>query len=899
MRTTPTWRRYLRFWGNDPAGDAQDEISFHFDMRVQDLMRAGLGEGAARARAEAEFGDAIAIRRELTELGERRAQREHRRGLIDDGLQDVRFGIRSLWASKVFAATAIITLGLSIGGTAAVFSAVDTLLLRSLPFANADRLVSIWSRDPSADGEPFTSSPPDFREIASRSRSFDAMAAFYTAAFNVVGPDGAERIDGVHASPELMRVLGTAPALGRDFVADDAIYGATTVVLLSHDYWLRRFNADPAVIGRTLTVNNSVATVIGVMPRGFAFPDRTADAWSPMTFAPDDASNTRGNYFLEIIGRLAPGVTREQAEREVDGIGKQIRQTLPSASIAGAQVDPLRERYAGEIRRPLYIVLAAVLLVLLIACVNIASLLYARSDARRREISVRSSLGATPRRVVRQLLTESAVLACLGTALGLAIAWAALRAYNIAAPAELTSLAGARLDVRVLAFSLIVCTACTVLFGLMPALFTVRRDMQSSMRQAGRVSASRQSRRIRELLIAAELCFAVVLVVGASLLARSFARVVSVDTGFRTENLTTFSIAFPESEYPRADQLWSTVDRMLERIRALPGVTSATATSGLSLAGGGWGKQMTTADQPLPKSMDEVSVVSYRVVDATYFETLQVPLHAGRVFTADDRAGRENVIVINETLARKHFAGQDPIGKILWLGPPEELIASRLRDGFRFPRLRVVGVVADERFAALDVAPDPEVYLAYAQSTETPSVMYIAVRGRGDAASIIAPIRAAITEIAPASPLADVATMDDRVAQSLTTRKLQTTLLLIFAAMALALAVIGIYGVVASAVMERKREISVRIALGATKHVVLGMIVRGGMLPVIVGLIAGVIVASAATRALQSMLFGVEPLDPATLVGAPLMLMIAASVAVLIPARKALQSDPAATLRSD
>jgi putative ABC transport system permease protein len=776
------------------------------------------------------------------------------------------------------------------------------VLIKPLPFPNAEQLVTIWSANPRQGDEPFTTSPPDFRELAAaETRSIRALAAFYTTGFTLsVGGDEPMRISGARVSPILFGTLGVRPQLGRTLLPQEGQHGAHRVVVISNNLWVRAFARDSSVVGSTVTLDRQPFTIVGVMPSGFRFPDRHAEAWVPLAFEPGSLLDTRGNYFLQIVGRLTAGATPDDAHAELHRVAARVAAEHPEASIATVRVIPLHDQMVGAgVRSALLAFLGAIALVLLVASVNVASLLLARAAARQRELAVRIGLGASRARLLRQLLTESVLIGLLGGVAGVLLAASAVALLRSAGPADLPRLDEISLDVRALAFTALLSVATAVLFGVAPALQGSRARVSDALRDGQRTSPGTARRRTRELLVAVQMALAILLLVGAGLLIRSFAEVTRMHPGFRVESIVTMNIPLPRSEFADGVRMWAFLDRVLERVRALPGVQSAAVTSALSLGGGYWGKLVSFADRAPAPSLDQVPNVGYRVVTKDYFSTMGVAVRSGRVFDASDGARSPGVALVNETAARKFWRGRSPIGTTIWMGPPEALISSRLPSSFRFPRLRVIGVVADERFMALDQPPLAEVYQLSEQVTERGSEKYLVVRSETDPLALAAAVRREVRALDPYQAVAEVATMSQHVRGALAQRRFSTALLSAFAGLALVLAAIGLYGVVSYSVAQRRRELGVRMALGASMRQVVALVVRQGVRPALIGGAVGFVGALVVARLMSHMLFGVEPADPLTILAVLLVLAGVATLASLIPARRAAHIHPAESLRSD
>jgi predicted permease len=885
-------RRLLR--ARSLEREMDDEMRFHVDMEAADLVARGVAPDEARRLAHVRFGG-VAQHKE--------SGLEARGGRwLADAAHDLRYAARTLRHNPGFAFLTVLTTALGIGATTAVFSAVDGILLKPLPFPQPDRLVTVWSANPRQGDEPFTSSPPDFRELASaQTGTVQSLAAFYTTALTLaVGADEPIRVSGARVSPILFATLGVRARRGRAFLPSEGEHGSHRVLVISDGLWARAFERDSAIVGKTVTLDREPFTVVGVMPTDFRFPERRTEAWVPLAFEAGNALNTRGNYFLQIVGRLAPDATVAQAQAALHRVASRVAAEHPEGSMATVRLVPLQDQLVGAgLRSALLAFLGAIALVMLIACVNVASLLLARGAARHRELAVRTGLGASMGRLVRQLLTESLLIGTLGGIIGVLLAVVGVTLLRSAGPADLPRLDEVGVDGRALAFMTVLSVATAVAFGLAPALQASRADVTVMLRDGGRTSASAARRRAREGLVAVQMALAMVLLVGAGLLIRSFAEVARVDPGFRVENVLTMSVPLPRSQYPEGTRMWAFIGQVLERVRALPGVRSAAATTALSLGGGYWGKLVSFADRAPATSLDQVAQVGYRVVTRGYFETMDVSVRGGRVFDETDRTGAPGVAVVNETAAKKFWPGRSPIGSTIWMGPPEPLLSSRLPASYRFPRLRVVGVVADERFMALDQPPIAEVYQVEKQVTERGSEKYLVLRTDADPIALAAAVRREVRALDPYQPVADVATMSQLVRGALAQRRFGTTLLVAFAAVALLLATVGLYGVVAYSVAQRRQEFGIRMALGASARRVVTLVVGQGLRPVLAGATAGLIAAVFLTRLMSSMLFGVTPGDPLTIVAVAFVLAAVALVASAVPARRALRVHPAEALRGD
>ncbi|MFN2599083.1 MAG: ABC transporter permease [Pyrinomonadaceae bacterium] len=827
-------------------------------------------------------------------------------------IQDLRFGWRMLRRQPAFAFVAVLTLALGVGANTAVFSVVDAVLLRPLPYPAADRLVMLWTTMKSQGIPQSGSAMPDYREWRDRTRSFEGLGAFYYGDFNLAG-GGAEpeRVQGARVTANLFDVLRVRPALGRNFTADEEQYGRHQVALLSYGLWQRRYGADPSIVGREIKVGGAGYTVVGVMPQGTAFFDNqpAVDLWVPISFAPGDNMDSRNNYFINVAGRLKDGVTLQQARADVGAVAASLRAEGKESEAFDGSLVSLRDQLVGDARRALLVLLGAVSFVLLVACANVANLLLARAAARERELAIRASLGASRLRLARQLLLESLPLGLLGGGFGLLLAAWGVSAIEALLPAALPRHNQIEIDARVLAFTAAVSLLTTVFFGLLPALQAARSDLQTALSEGGRGGGQgRRQSRLRGLLVSAEMALALVLLVGAGLMIQSFWKLRRVDTGFDARNVLTMRIPLPAAKYPVPLNVNSPppaalgfYERLLERVRATPGVEAAGVSTSLPLgAGGRWGKLFSVEGRPAPASVSEIPDVSFALVSEGYLKAMGIRLLRGRDFDARDTEDAQQVAIINETAARRFFPGEDPLGKVVFLGPPENLLPpAPPGEDNHIPRRTVVGVVADVKGSRLSVAPEAEVYAPDTQNKREgwTNAMMLAVRGAGSTSALASTIREEVRALDPDQPVADVATMEERLSRSFSEPRFSTLMLGLFAAVALVLAAVGIYGVVSYTVAQRTHEIGVRLALGARPQDILRMIVRQGMTLTLVGVAAGLCAALALTRLMSGLLYGVSATDAKVFVGIALLLSLVALLACLVPARRATKVDPMIALR--
>jgi putative ABC transport system permease protein len=798
---------------------------------------------------------------------------------MDTFLQDLRFAARTLLRNRGFTAAAVLTLTLGIGANTAIFSVVDAVLLRPLPYRQPDQLVAVWNAG--------WRSPAEFAAVREATPGFEGVGAFHEGAgFSLTGTGEPARLTGARVSSELFQVLGATPALGRGFGPGADQAGAERAVVLGHALWRERFGGDPSVVGRAVTLDGEPHTVIGVMRPDFRFPTRETQVWVAARFEPGNVGDYWGNTSFQIVGRLRPGVTPEVARGQVRAVAARTRTENPlwtpaEGYVESVEVAPLREKMVGEVRPLLLLLLGAVGLVLLIACANVANLMLARAAGREQEVAVRAALGAGRGRLVRQFITESLLLTGAAAVLAVLLTTWTMGAFVALLPPDVPRAGEIRMDPRVLGFTAVAALVTGCLFGLAPALRALR--IADTLRQAGRgVSPGRSQRRLSGALVVGEIALAVVLVTGAMLVVQSFWRLRGVDPGFRPERLVTARVDPLPAKVGDDARARAFYQGVLERAAQAPGVEAAGASSQLPVRGAS-GKMAFRVDGA-EQDPGNLPMGFYEVVTPDYLRTMGVSLKRGRGFTGADRDGAPPVALVNEAMARRFWPGQDPVGK---------------RVGYPWPSdwMTVVGVVADVANDGLGKTPEPAIYRPFAQAPA--QSMRVAVRGAADPAVLTAGLRAAVAGVDPDAPLSEVQTMEARVSASVAQPRFTAVLLLSFALVALALGAVGVYGVIAYAVSRRTREIGVRMALGAHGGDVLRMVVRQGAVLAAAGIAVGLVGAFAATRALRGMLYGIAPLDPATFVAVPLALAAVALLASYLPARRAARVDPMVALRSE
>ncbi len=799
-------------------------------------------------------------------------------------VSDVRHALRGMRRSPGFTVVALVTLALGIGANAAMFSIVNGVILRPLPYPEADRIVRLWETNLSRGWSTFSIAPGNLRDWREQNRSLELLGAYRSATAVFTGGARPETLRAYRVSEDYLKILGGEPVAGRGLRGEDTAEGAQPVVVLTHGFWQRALGGDPGALGRTLVLDGVTHTVIGILAEGWRPPTGSGiDVVLPLVLDASQSTN-RSSHFLHALGRLRPDVTPEQAGAEFSGIAAALEADNPDTNSGwGATVRPLEEVVLGSTRAPLYVFMASVGLVLLIACANLANMTLARATGRVREFAIRTAVGASRGRVIRQLLAESVLLATLGGLLGVLLGYGAVGAFVSRWPNLLPRSHEIALDGDVLLFSLVLSVSSGVLFGLIPALSATRTSLGETLRQGGRGLAGDHGRRwTRSGLVVAEVGLAVVLLIGTALLIRSFSALTGEDPGFRTDEGLVFSTPLPDARYPDAAARRLFAEGLVDRLGALPGVESASVTSLVPLGERdeiwglwvhGWGSQAPDGD---------ASALFYRVGPG-YHETLGIPLLAGRGIRRDDRPDGQRVVVVSASLAEQLFAGQDPLGQHLLFGrsSDEELV-------------EIVGVVGDVHHYDLGRASLPQIYVPFAQRP-TGNVQ-IVVKASVPPASLVEAVRGAVAEVDPDQPLQGLQTMEDLVSDSVSTPRFRALLMSVFGSMALLLAVVGLYGVIAYSVSQRTKEIGVRMALGATRTSVLGMVVREGAPMLAGGVVLGMVGAFVLSRFLESMLFGVEAHDPVVFAGVPALLSAVAVAAMLIPARRAAGVDPVRTL---
>ncbi|HEV2706871.1 MAG TPA: ABC transporter permease [Pyrinomonadaceae bacterium] len=798
-------------------------------------------------------------------------------------LQDVRYGFRMLWKSPGFTFVAVLALALGIGANSAIFSVVNAVLLRPLPYTDPDRLVVMWERDPTMDTSV---AYPNFKDWRDQNQSFESIAAFRRDSFNLTGAGEPERLSGRMTSAVFFQTLGVTIDKGRTFRAEEDRAGADPVVILSHGFWQRRFGGDESILSKQLTLNNRSYTVIGITPPTYRY-GAEVDLFVPIGLFEENYQQRGSHPGIYVIGRLKPGVSHEQARADMNTIFARLGQQYPNEVGARTiRMESLYENTVQDVRPALLILLGAVAFVLLIACANVANLLLARSAARQKEIAIRTALGAGRWRVIRQLLTESVLLSLAGGAAGLLLALWGTDFLTSAVPDNIPRLAEAGVDTRVLAFTTVVSILTGIIFGLAPALQASKPDLNETLKEGDRGSTGGRHR-VRNVLVVVQTAIALVLLIGAGLMVKSFNRLQGVETGFDSSNVLTMQISVPAAK-DEGKKVYNLFEQLQQRIKSVPGVESVALTNGLPMAGA-TETSFWVEGRPRASERDFMMSVMY-MTTTDYFKTMGIAVKRGRVFTEQDRQGTPPVAVIDEKLAEKAFPGEDPIGKRLTFD--------------RDMAAEIVGVVSHVKQYGLDgeVPVEPQFYLSINQAPEQflPNIarrILIVARTRSEPLAVADAIRREVLATDKNQPVFGVRTMDDIIAQSVASRRFAMMLLAVFAGVALVLAAVGIYGVMAYSVTQRTHEIGIRMALGAQARDILRLVVGQGMMLALIGVALGLIAAFGLTRVMTSMLYGVSATDPLTFASISVLLAFIALLACYIPARRATRVDPMIALR--
>ena len=863
--------------------DLDDELRYHIERETEKYVALGMRTDDARRHALLVFG------------GVERTKEDHRDGRgvrwLTDAIGDAHYAVRTLARSPALAMAAIITLALGIGATTAIFSAVNAVVLRPLPFPAPDRLVMLWEKNPDRGWYKQSTAPANMFDWREQVPAFAQVGGYteFNTTKTLTTASGPEVVETVGVAGDLFPALGVRPMRGRWLDGRDDFANGQRRAVISSRMWRNMLGADPSIVGRTIQLDGQSWEVVGIMPDRFAFPDPKLDVWVAMSWNPTirSAASFRRAHWFRAIARLAPGASLEHANAELEGVMSRLEKQYPAINThMGAGLTPLHDFIIGDTRRPLFVMLGAPALLLLIACANVGNLLIVRALGREREVALRLALGAGRGRLIRQWMTESVVLAGVGGAAGLALGATGTHALMALQPVGLLPVTTAEMDFTVFGFTLAISTMSAAVFGLVPAIRTGRHSPADSMREGTRaIAGGRRLRRWGDGLVVGEIALALLLTIGAGLLIRSLWQLQRVPPGFDAQGILTVQLNAPSARYRTPNDATAFYDALLARIRALPGVTGAAAASQLPLSAFGWSSDFTAAGWPPAKSGSEVV---HREISPDYFSVMRVPLLAGRAFSAADRPGTPFVVIVNRSLARKYFGDETPVGKLISF--------DRVPDSTSTWRT-IVGVVGDEHQRTLAADPRQEFYAPVAQDTRR--ALYVMIRGDGDPAVLGASVRRAIADADPTLGILSMRPLTRVVAASMARERFFTTLMTVFASVGLVLAMVGIFGVMAQLVQRRSHEMGIRIALGARAAQVRWLVVRRGLMLAITGLAVGLVAATLATRALERLLFGVTRLDPLAFVSIPILLALTTIAASWLPASRATRADPAEALRAE
>src|SRR5262245_27076724 len=859
--------------------EMEEEMRFHLEMQIEQNLEAGMAAEDARYAARRQFGNQTWLKEVSREMWSLNS--------IETLIRDLRYGARTLMKSPGFTFVSVLTLALGIGANTAIFSLVNATLLRPLPFKDPDQLVVVWGTAPESSRRPI--SEPNFLDYQKQNQAFSDIAAFGGAALTLTGGANPERVLGARVSEDFFKLLGVQPSIGRAFLPGDDQAGHNAVAILSSSLWRRRFGSDRNVVGQSILIDAKPHTVIGVLPAGFNFtiPGYFAagELWIPTALKGDES--LRGRDYLRVIGRLKAGVTLGQAQTEMSMIAQRLKTEHPQLGEIGTILVPLKEQVVGGVRLILLLLFGAASFLLLITCTNTANLQVARASGRAKEFAIRASLGASRRRVARQLLTESLLLALFGGAFGAALGWWGLRLLAQLQADAITPAAPNKIDIAVITYSLLISALTGVIFGLAPAFQFSSANLSNPLKDGGKTSGSGAfGQQLRSLLTIIEIALSLVLLIGSGLLLHSFVRLMGVRPGFDTEHVLTSRLFLPAYSYPDPAKRAAFYAAAINRIGSLPDVKVVGAINALPLT-----SERHSADFIIQGQEDvaasRLPIAETRTVTPDYFRAMDTPLVAGRAFTDEDTSTALPVIMINQSLARRFFPNESPVGRRISFDYPPK--------AFRW--VTIVGIVQDAHDLGLDTQPEPEIYQALQQNTLP--YMNLVMRTDGDPRGLAAIAREEIRALDKNLPVTGFAMMENIAAASIASRRLNLIIMSVFAVLAMLLAIVGIYGVMSYAVTQRTHEIGLRMALGAQTSDVVKLILRAGMKLTLTGVIIGLAAAFGLTRLMVTLLFGVTPMDAVTFVTVTIVLIFVALLACYIPARRATKVDPLVALRHD
>ena len=881
------WRAFLKRRQLDR--DLEDEIQFHLEMKTRSHRAAGMTSQEAFYAARREFGNLSRWKEDIRAMWSM--------GTVERVVQDMRYALRSLRKAPALTAAAILVLAVGIGSTTAIFSMVNAVLLRSLPFQTPERLVLLWGNVQRQKVERRGASYPDYRDWKAQAQSFDGIAAFDPSSFTLTEKNGLERINGESVSAGYFELLGVQPVAGRTIRPDeDGSSGGASVILIRQQLWNRLFGSEQWTPGKQLQLNRRQFTVVGVMPGWFHGLGDEAELWLPFTTfsSPDDLSE-RGNRGFAALARMKSGVQLRQAQVEMDSISKRLEQMYPASNARrGVEVAPLSTELVGELRTPLLVLLGAVGFVLLVACANVANLFLARSESRRQEIAIRAAMGASRIRILQQLLTESILLAISGAALGLVLAFWAVRLLTAASPISLPTFVNPQVDATAAALAVILSVGAGITVGIAPALQAGRRDVSGALKESSSRSGEHVTRqRVRSALVISEVAVAMTLLVAAGLLMRSFLYVAAIRPGFDPKGVLTMKLSIPRNQAPvapsspsGADQrTLATARRLIQRVAELPSVESASLSFDFPFSGNSSAIFYSAEGQPVTDAQTRPRAYRH-AVSPEFFSTLRTPFFAGRAFTEAEMGGQDNVVIVTENLVRRFWPGQDPIGKHIKSGGPDS----------PSPWWTIIGVVREMKFRGLPENPtaDPDLFLPL---FERQPAFAMLVRSSLDSSRIAGAVRNAVLGVDASIVVYDSAPLVERMNQTMERSSFSSWMMSVFACLALTLASVGLYGLMSYTVRQRTREFGIRIAMGATSSEVTGMVIRRGMVLVAAGVGIGCILASALARVLRALLFGISHTDLMTFAGVAVVLAAVGLIACYLPARRASRVDPMTALR--